>query len=263
MTSLREKLASSRRFKLFDSLGIANYCHFLVQIWRLQRRSDKNALHLRSRWANYPLLCRANTTDILVFDQIFVEREYQSLDHLKHPEVIVDCGANVGYSSAYFLSRFPKARLLAIEPDNDNFEVLALNLAPFGNRAQAMKAAVWSHCAQLTLDESTFRDGAEWSRQVRECRPGERGFGAIDIGTLLEENHIARVSLLKMDIEGAEAVVFSCNFQSWIDRIDNIAIELHDDSPFGDARGAFRSAIEGRGFRIYQAGELTICQRQK
>ncbi len=62
-----------------------------------------------------------------------------------------------------------------------------------------------------------------------------------------------------MDIEGAEAVVFGRNFESWIDKVDNIAIELHADSPFGDAHKAFFSAQKGRDLQIKEAGELTLC----
>jgi hypothetical protein len=100
---------------------------------------------------------------------------------------------------------------------------------------------------------------ADWARQVRECGPGESGFEAIDIKTLLARSALPRISLLKMDIEGAEAVVFGRNFESWIDKVDNIAIELHADSPFGDAHKAFFSALKGRDLQIKEAGELTLC----
>jgi hypothetical protein len=66
---------------------------------------------------------------------------------------------------------------------------------------------------------------------------------------------------LKMDIEGAEAVVFGALDISWLDRVDNIAIELHHDTAFGNASGIFSSAIAKRGFATSRCGELTICRR--
>jgi FkbM family methyltransferase len=43
--------------------------------------------------------------------------------------LIVDAGANIGASSVYFAHRFPAARVVAIEANEDNFELLAANTA--------------------------------------------------------------------------------------------------------------------------------------
>src|SRR3954453_4253320 len=68
------------------------------------RRARRRPFRLFSRDAKYPLLCRPGTTDILVFDQLYIWREYRCLDDLDPLSVglVVDCGAYVGYSSAYF-----------------------------------------------------------------------------------------------------------------------------------------------------------------
>jgi hypothetical protein len=69
-------------------------------------------------------------------------------------------------------------------------------------------------------------------------------------------------SALKMDIEGAEAVVFadpSC--QQWLPKTEAIAIELHDDSGFGPASDLFHAAIRDQRFQVSHSGELTICLR--
>jgi len=208
------------------------------------------------------LLCRPHTTDILVFDQIFIEREYQLLDTIKNPQLILDCGANVGYSSAYFLSRFPQAHVFAVEPDPSNYALLLENLAPFGSRARAMNTAVWSHRTRLTIEESTSSDGSAWARQVRECQPAEAGFTAVDINELMTLSGQTRISILKMDIEGAEAVVFATNTSSWLGRVDNIVIELHPNSIFGNAHEVFFAAIKDHDFEIATFGELTLCLRK-
>jgi hypothetical protein len=64
-----------------------------------------------------------------------------------------------------------------------------------------------------------------------------------------------------MDIEGAEGVVFGESAQRWIDRVDNLAIELHDDSYFGDCTGIFSKAITGRGFVVTKHRDVTLCRR--
>jgi hypothetical protein len=42
------------------------------------------------------------SSDLHVFRQIFVEREYGCLDDLADVRLIIDCGANAGYSSGSF-----------------------------------------------------------------------------------------------------------------------------------------------------------------
>src|SRR6266404_2057395 len=155
-------------------------------------------IRLRSAYARYPLLCRPGTSDLFMFKQIFVEREYSCLDALTAADLIVDCGANVGYSSAYFLSRFPEARLVAVEPEAENFAILKQNLVPFGDRATLKQTGVWSHPCGLVLvaDPRSFQEN---SRQVREARAGEIPmFHATDIGTILAESGAERISILKI-----------------------------------------------------------------
>ncbi|MCE9591707.1 MAG: FkbM family methyltransferase [Planctomycetes bacterium] len=212
--------------------------------------------------ARHRLRCRASTSDLAVFRQVFRDREYGCVDGFKSVSLVVDCGANVGYSSAYFLSRFPACDLIAIEPDPENHALLVKNIAPYGGRARAVRAGVWSHPCRLTISEAAYRDGEEWSRQVRECRPDEKSdLEAVGIADLLAKSGHDRISILKVDIEGAEGVLFSEGCVRWLDRVDCIVIELHDDSVFGRCTDIFFNAIKGRGFDVSRSGELTVCRR--
>lgn len=217
-------------------------------------------LELHSEHARFPLHCRPASSDMCVFRQIFIEREYACLDDVRGAGLIIDCGANVGYSSAYFLTHFPGSEVIAIEPDPDNYAVLERNLEPY-NGVTLRQSAVWSHQTRLTLSEHMHGDGREWSRQVRECRSeSEMGFVSVDIKSLLEGAGFRRIFILKVDIEGAEAVVFA-DCSSWIDRVDNIVIELHEDSCFGEVSEIFSRAVSGRGFHVTRHGDLTVCKR--
>lgn len=247
-----------QRYSRALSLGTLPYIVYVLQGIRKKYIKLQRPFALLSKDARFPLKCRPNTSDINVFDQIFVGREYRCLDTVADASLIIDCGANVGYSSAYFLSRFKNAYVIAIEPDPQNFAILRENLRPYGNRSEAICSAVWSHPASLALSEESFGDGREWSRTVRVAREGERPMmTAIDIGTLLSQSGHERISILKIDIEGAESVVFASNFDSWIGRVDNLVIELHSD----ECRAIFMKAIEGEGFLLSQSDELTVCRR--
>ncbi len=213
---------------------------------------------LVSRHAFAPLACRERTSDFLSFHQVFIQREYACLDDLPPPRLVLDCGAYVGYSAAYFLSRFPGCRVVAVEPDAGNFALLRMNLAPYGERARALRAAVWSHPAGLKASEAPYRDGREWSRQVRECRPGEAAdFPGVDVGGLLRESGFSSISLLKVDIEGAEKVVFGPGSEDWLARAEAVVGEVHD----AEDERVFSQAVAAQPFRVSRHGELTVCRR--
>lgn len=220
------------------------------------------AYPLNTRQARHPLFFRVGSSDVRVFHQIFIDREYEPLCDLRDVRLVIDCGANVGYSSAYFLSRFPGSRVVAVEPDSGNYAMLARNLRAYGDRATSVQAGIWSANVPLKASRDRYRDGGEWSFQVRPAEADEEpDFRGVSIPSLLEDSGSSRISLLKMDIEGAEAVVFRANVE-WLDRVDAIAIELHDDSSFGKASDIFHEAIRDRGFDVSHSGELTICRRR-
>jgi len=244
---------------LRDALRVLGPVEGVRFAWmRARRRGGR----LRTPDAAHPLLARAGSTDLHVFEQVFVEREYAGLDDLTEVELVIDCGANVGYSSAWFLSRWPASRVLALEPDAQNFQALRENLGPYGDRAALLHGGLWSHPCTLAMDDTGYRGGGAWARQVREARPGEDGVPAWDVPALLEHAGAGRASVLKIDVEGAEAVVFSGDC-GWLDRIDTLVIELHGDSHFGDASAAFHRATAGRGFELATCGELTVARRAK
>jgi FkbM family methyltransferase len=224
-----------------------------------------NSILLFTKFSRYPLICRLRTSDREAFRGIFIWRDYAALDQTQNVGLIVDCGAYVGYSSAYFLSAFPNSHLVAIEPDPENYSVLIRNLSRFSNRVKLHHAAIWSKPGSLSLSETHYRDGEHWSKHVRECRVDDTyTIPAIDIPTILAQSEHERISILKVDIEGAEAVLFGKGngVETWIGKVDNIAIELHDDSDFGPCTSIFADAIADQGFEISHSGDVTICKRR-
>ncbi len=252
-------------FKLISIFGL-----FQAIIFRLEERNwfnfnKLNISALKPKITQFPLHYRSNTSDIGVFHQIFVAREYSCLDDLTNVDLVIDCGANVGYSSAYFLSRFPQCNVICIEPDSSNFLMLQKNLAPYKERVKLIQSGVWSHITGLKFYEVPYKDGGNWGIQVRESREDEiPEMQAIDIGTLLKQSGRDKISILKVDIEGAEAVVFKENYESWLPYVENIVIELHDDTFFGKASNIVLNTISScKSFDISTSGELSVFKKLK
>lgn len=241
-----------------SNLGLWQTFHYL----RMRIAPPKQPFWLHSRRARFPLLCRPGTSDMAVFGQIFAEREYAIFRAVKNARFIVDCGANVGYSSAYFLSEFPNARVLAIEPDPENFALCQKNLEPYGERAQVVRAGIWERTGSLQIAAEPYRDGRAWAVQVRHCDdPAGSDLPAVDIPWVMEQLGCERIDILKIDVEGAEVVVFR-DASQWIGRVDNLAVELHEDTVFGPAAPVYHAALEGQGFRQLEVRELNVAMRK-
>jgi FkbM family methyltransferase len=231
--------------------------------WKFFKASDRSrrGIHrLRPRGAQHPVLMRLGSSDFEVFKQVFVRGDYRCVSDLEAPSLIVDLGANVGYSATFFLSAYPRARIIALEPDDQNYAVLADNIRPYRKRAIAVEAGVWSHLTKLSMRTDAYRDGCEWGRQVQENPAGS--IDGLDIEAILSRyaKPHDRISLLKIDIEGAEVVLFSGGRPQWLDRVDVMAIELHDDSVFGPATELIHRVI-GTEFTSTQYAEITVFRR--
>lgn len=243
----------------FENLGASGTIVYNIQHLRDSLFHIRHPFKLISRFSQYPLICRPNSSDISVFYQIFVLREYACLDEIRNPDLIIDCGANVGYSSAYFLSKYPFAKLIAIEPDPDNFIVLKKNLSQYGKRVKLLNSAIWSQSIELSYDKSTLGARQEWARQLHETKSDElNDIKAIDIGSVLLESGHDSISILKIDIEGAEKAVFSLNYETWLPYVENLVIELHGST----AKKIFSKVITDTNFNCTQSGELTCCTRK-
>ena len=244
----------------WENLGFLGLFNLQLQKRRARSSNPILELELRSKHSRFPLTARTFSSDVQVFHQIFATREYRCLDDVQQDkvELIVDCGANEGYSAAYFLSRFPNSEVIALEPDRDNYKVLKRNVAPYVGRSTTLNVAVWSACTTLQLDESTQGTGREWGRQFTASGvQGSSTVQALDIDSVLKDSGYERISLLKIDIEGAEAEVFAKNYESWLPKVDHIVIELHGP----ECEKIFHEAIRGQDFSISSCDELTVCKR--
>ena len=96
-------------------------------------------------------------------------------------------GANVGYASALFASQYPKARILAVEPDPGNFRLCRENLHPYGDRVRTLLGAVWARRSRLALARGQSGDGRDWAVQVQETsNECDARVEAWDVPALLE-----------------------------------------------------------------------------
>jgi FkbM family methyltransferase len=201
------------------------------------------------------LQVRLGTSDINVFVHIYRWGEY-AWEFAESPRVIVDAGAYTGLSTAYFAMRYPAAKIIAIEPDEANFQLLQRNTAAFAN-VQAVRAALWVESGSVALADPGY---GPWGLQVDGPTGTSTQVPAITMDEVLRDHQLDTIDLLKVDIEGSEKELFAAA-DSWIGRVDAICLELHDRFKPGCSR-AFYRAVEGFGTE-FRLGEDVLVLRDE
>ncbi|MDQ3234697.1 MAG: FkbM family methyltransferase [Pseudobdellovibrionaceae bacterium] len=230
-------------------------------LWfRLRRhmKAIRGTLHkVRVPGLAHPIFLRAGTSDVLVFIQIFIERELE-FEMAEEPLSIVDAGANIGLASLYFAKRFPKSKIVALEVDRANFDLLTKNTSGYPN-ITCIRKALWSGQAQLSILNPTDEP---WAFRVGEVSDGDgNSIPALGVCDLVGQFESQRIDLLKVDIEGAGKEVFKNGTDQWIDRIGVLAVELRDNIVPGCSK-AFVEALVGKNHRTSRSGEYGIAQLQ-
>lgn len=196
----------------------------------IDRRFRHNHLEMR-RLSKLPRYCRT-TTDIIgkrieivdntsffaIYEEIFHKEIYRFKSHTETPRII-DGGANIGLGSIYFKLLFPRATVIAFEPDPEVCSVLRSNLASFGfDDVQVREEALWSREGKLSF----LVDGADSGRLDDQKGDSSVSVKATRAKDLLDQP----VDFLKLDIEGAELEVLE-DCSDALGNVENLFVEYH------------------------------------
>ncbi|MGH8639692.1 MAG: FkbM family methyltransferase [Burkholderiales bacterium] len=185
------------------------------------------------------LFFRPQSSDEDVIQQILGQQQYDLGQIGRTPELmqyvrqraaeglrplVVDAGANIGVSAIYFLANLPEARVVAVEPNADNFALLKRNVQ--GLDVEAIHGAMSSRNGRARV-----LDPGEGHWAYRTQMAAEDDAGAVPCMTLdkIFEAHASGFFpfIVKVDIEGAEEDLFSAN-TGWVGRTPLLIVELHD-----------------------------------
>jgi len=178
------------------------------------------------------------------YKDIFVKEIYQFDADGKNP-LIIDCGANIGFSVLYFKKKYPSAQIVAYEADGGNFSLLEKNVAQNHlDNVTLLNKAVWVHDDGVRFNAK----GTEASRIVdgavsdADVVPSERLFHVLAAHPSID--------FLKMDIEGAEyEVIKDC--AALLPNIKNMFIEYHGTVEETDKLTTLLDIFSKAGFKVY------------
>ncbi len=182
-----------------------------------------------------------------MYEEIFLRKQYDFTSDDPAP-TIVDCGSNIGLAVLYFKRRFPRATVLAFEPDPTTFDVLTANVRENDLRGvRLLNQAVYDGREELELYGDQGTPGSPQA-STRSERIG--GATTRVPATRLSDHISGAVDFLKLDVEGAERVVIEdLERAGKLASIKRMAIEYHHHLDLDeDALAAMLSALERGGF---------------
>ena len=206
----------------------------------------------------HPLQLRLRSSDVPTYVQTFIHDDCR-LPSEREPKVIMDAGANIGLVTALMASRYPAARVIAIEPEVSNFDLLSTNAKLYPN-VETLHAALWHRNEDIDLVDPgagnwgfrTFEEEGRGRSRVCQSVQGKT------VDRIMNELSIDYIDVLKIDIEGAEKEVFH-DASAWISRVGMLIVELHEEIRIGCNR-SFYNATNGFG-REWMRGEKVLLAR--
>lgn len=184
---------------------------------------------------------RAKTTDEMVIHKIFRNQQYElgglrrsselksflarRRDTGKSP-LVIDAGANIGASAIVFASMIPDAKVVAIEPHGENFELLSRNVE--GLPIEPMRAALSSAPGHARLVDPGEGHWGYRTENMSGAAPTNAAIPRVTIGDIYARYAgTAFPFIVKVDIEGGEADLFAANTE-WAADTPLLIVELHD-----------------------------------
>ncbi|MCB4799715.1 FkbM family methyltransferase [Neotamlana laminarinivorans] len=209
-------------------------------------------LNVKLRNYKFPIELRNKTSDLGVFYQVFLAQSYQ-LNYYLEPKVIIDCGANIGLATIFFKNKFPKSKIISIEPEESNFKMLLKNTKQYENII-CLNYGIWNKTANLKVEKNS----GNWDFTVKEVLNKDNNtVSAISINEIVERYDINQIDILKIDIEGSERELFKNNWETWLKLTKVLIIELHDGLKPGASKSFFK-AISNFDFRMIKKDENLI-----
>jgi len=210
-----------------------------------------------AQWEGFTFHHRNEAEFELLAREIFEGGEY-AFPCDKDDPAILDCGSHIGLSIAWFKRRFPKARIIAFEPDPETFRLLGLNVAINGfEGVELLNVAVSDRRGAAPLfGEFGVEAPMASAHSLRREWGTQRSERSILVSTVpLADYLTGPIDYLKLDIEGAE-----------LDVLRSVARRLHLVGAVGlefHGTGGRARADEDEVVRLLHAGGFQVSVSRK
>jgi FkbM family methyltransferase len=239
-------------FKLLLGRERRNKVHFLRKFWfdtspsyllmvRVHRflhrnKDDVNLLKIHVPKDHYQYFCRIGMGDFLPGHEGHIVGRFTP----KEGDTVIDIGAHIGrYTITSSKQVGNSGKVVAIEADPDNFQLLKRNIA-LNNLTNVLPLnyAVFSTRTRMKLYEQSA--SAKYNSVMLTRAAKTKNYVEVEADTLdsiLKQNGINQVNWIKIDVEGAEFEVLKGSTKTLSSENVSLLIEIHnidDPSHYGN-----------------------------
>lgn len=165
----------------------------------------------------------------LWYEQAYFPNDFYSP---KSNDMIVDIGANVGMFTLQVAKKNPNCKIAAFEPLPDNFSCLSKNISNFSLQTATLhQYAISNNFRQDLIVESGNRSldhQLVYQSDKHIIAPQSLPVSVIPVEAIFDIINCSKITLMKIDIEGAERDIFESISESTLKCIHSLAIEYHD-----------------------------------
>lgn len=168
---------------------------------------------------------------------------------LRKDAVILDFGSNIGCTLVDFKLRYPTAKIFGYEMHPNNFEIAKSNINGL-NGVNIFNEAVWTSKGFVSFSKKNLTDAFAISKEI--ISEGDTiKIHSVSILDIIQNNGLAIVDFIKMDIEGAELDIFDHSDVSWLNHVLSMNIEFHNIAD--DRLNKYIKLLEKYNFIVYKS----------
>ncbi len=245
---------------LHNRVSFSTRCNVALALVQLKFASLSKKVNdlLVFRLGKWRITCHYSDRIGFLIKELFIEETYR-LPKNKKIETIIDIGANIGMSIAYFKSVEPSVYVEAYEPDTHSFAILEKNVSEnhwqnvtlFNNAADVENRILYGSVSEERASVN--------SKFGLDDISGQQMVKSKDIVEILEH----KVDLIKIDIEGAEWLLFKkiISHQLLL-KANNWFVEFHEVENNKEQYNFIIEQFKINGFNIEKRMDVILFQRE-
>jgi FkbM family methyltransferase len=189
-----------------------------------------------------------DSSQVLIFDEVFLDKIYDFDAIPFDPTHIIDCGGHIGLFTLTALHRFPQSAATVFEPNPDNLPYLKRQISQNELAAKIITAAVSTSDGKIEFATGSSCSG----KMLHDSAAVENliSVPTVDFKKVLDHSKPQRL-LLKVDIEGAEMEVLP-HILSSLPATTALFFETHGGDPDWNS---IQSLLAQNGFTVKRTSE--------
>ena len=219
---------------LVETIGFFNSIKYIILYYF--KSDNQTKLNLKKKI----IFFLRPTTDIGAFTQFFNKCYKLHQKKLEKKQInILDLGAHIGSQTIRFLNDLPMSKIIAVEPENKNFEILKKNTINFP-QIKLEKVGISNICKEAWIQKNDNKSSSENFETVSEINKINKAeyyekIEIKDINYILNKYGLDKFDVVKIDINSEIKNLFKCeNFLNILNKTQVIITRITlDDSTNG------------------------------